>query len=62
MSADLDIGSLDVLGRLDEQLRHDGIELRIANLHRGPRTMLKRAAATGMRPPPVYATMDDAIC
>ncbi|MET0771489.1 MAG: SulP family inorganic anion transporter [Candidatus Limnocylindrales bacterium] len=61
MSADLDIGSLDVLGRLDEQLGHAGIELRLVNLHRLPRAMLDRAAATGARSLAVYATMADAL-
>jgi SulP family sulfate permease len=61
MSADLDVGSLDVLGRLREQLEHEGMELRLVNLHRGPRAMVERAAATGARPLPVYATMDDAV-
>jgi high affinity sulfate transporter 1 len=61
MSADLDIGSLDVLGRLEEQLRHEGMELRLVNLHRGPRAVIERAVASGSRPLPMYATMDDAM-
>jgi MFS superfamily sulfate permease-like transporter len=61
MSADLDIGSLDVLDRLDDQLRHEGIELRLVNLHRGPRAVLERAATAGSRPLPMYATMAEAI-
>ena len=61
MSADLDIGSLDVLGRLDEQLGHAGIELRLVNLHRGPSAVLDRAAANGARSLAVYATMADAL-
>ena len=60
MSPDLDIGSLDVLDRLDEQLRHEAIELRLVNLHRGPRAVLERAAAMGARTLPTYATMEEA--
>jgi MFS superfamily sulfate permease-like transporter len=61
MSAGLDIGSLDVLGRLDEQLSHEGIELRLVNLHRGPRAVLERAAAAGSRALRTYATMEQAV-
>jgi hypothetical protein len=61
MSAGLDIGSLDVLGRLDEQLTHEGMELRLVNLHRGARAVLERAAATGSRALPTYATMEQAV-
>lgn len=61
MSADLDVGSLDVLDRLDERLRHEGVELRLVNVHRGPRAVLDRAAELGSRRLPVYATMDEAI-
>jgi high affinity sulfate transporter 1 len=61
MSMDLDVGSLDVLERLDEQLRHEGLELRLVGLHRMARAMLERAVAIGSRPLALYATMDDAV-
>ncbi|MFN8518926.1 MAG: SulP family inorganic anion transporter [Chloroflexota bacterium] len=61
MSADLDIGSLDVLGRLDERLRNEGAELRLVHVHRLVQDVLARAAALGTRTPPIYATMADAV-
>jgi len=61
MSPDLDIGSLDVLGRLEEQLRHEGVELRLVNLHRKPLAVLERAVASGSHRLPIYDTMDDAV-
>jgi high affinity sulfate transporter 1 len=61
MTADLDIGSLDVLGRLDEQLGHEGTELRLVHLHRRPQAILERAVAIGSRPLRVYATMAAAV-
>ena len=49
MSADLVVGSLEVLGRLDEQLGHDGVELRLVNLHRLPRAMIEKASCASGR-------------
>lgn len=61
MSANLDIGSLAVLGRLDERLRNEGVEFRLVHAHRLVRDVLARAAAMGTPTPPIYATMSDAV-
>ena len=56
----LDIESADTLDRIAESLAESGIELRLAEVHEPVRLILERAAATGSRSLPVYATMADA--
>ena len=59
-TSDLDIESLDVLGRMAERMHKDGSELWLANVHRGVRDVLDRAdgAARGLR---VFPDLRDAV-
>jgi high affinity sulfate transporter 1 len=46
-SADLDVGALDTIGELADELRRDGVELRLAALRRPAMRMLERSGVAG---------------
>jgi STAS domain len=46
-SADLDVGSVDVLGELESELRREGVELRLADVRRTALRILRRSGLAG---------------
>jgi high affinity sulfate transporter 1 len=60
-TSDLDIGSLDVLVRLAEQVREDGVELWLAPARSGVRVILERAGIAESGPPRWFRTMPEAL-
>ena len=60
-TSDLDIESLEVLGRLGERMREDGTELWLANVHVGVREVLDRAGPEATRHIRVFRDLRDAV-
>jgi high affinity sulfate transporter 1 len=60
-TSELDIGSLDVLVRLAEQVREDGAELWLAPARAGVRSVLERAGIAESGPPRWFHTMPEAL-
>jgi len=62
MSNDIDIQGLDKMTRLVEDLRDNGIELRLANIHAKVRDMLRRGGlADKIGEEHIYRTLDEAV-
>jgi hypothetical protein len=60
-TSELDIGSLDVLVRLAEQVREDGAELWLAPARMGVRSVLGRAGIAESGPPRWFHTLPEAL-
>ena len=60
-TSDLDIESLEVLGRLGERMREDGTDLWLANVHVGVRDVLDRAGPEATRHIRVFRDLRDAV-
>ncbi len=60
-TSDLDIESLEVLGRLAARMREDGTELWLANVHVGVREVLDRAGPEATQHLRVFRDLRDAV-